>query len=109
MLANGVVALSRNWTRHIGNKWRFLYGNQWSFNSWNAVFLPKGTSAPIVARLNAALIAAMGKPQVQHRLRQLGANLPGVAQRTPQYLQSYVEGEIKSWRAAIKAANLTPD
>ena len=78
-------------------------------NSWNAVFLPKRTAAPIVARLNAALIAAMGKPQVQERLRQLGANLPAAAQRTPQYLQSYVEDEIKRWRAAIKAANITPD
>jgi tripartite-type tricarboxylate transporter receptor subunit TctC len=51
----------------------------------------------------------MGKPQVQQRLRQLGANPPGVAQRTPQYLQTYVEGEIKRWGAAIKAANITPD
>ena len=78
-------------------------------NSWNAVFLPKGTSAPIVAKLNAALIAAMGKPEVQQRLRQLGASLPSAAQRTPQYLQTYVEGEIKRWSAAIKAAKITPD
>jgi tripartite-type tricarboxylate transporter receptor subunit TctC len=78
-------------------------------NSWNAVFLPKGTSAPIIAKLNAALIAAMGKPQVQQRLRQLGASLPGAAQRTPQYLQTYVEGEIQRWSAAIKAAKITPD
>jgi tripartite-type tricarboxylate transporter receptor subunit TctC len=78
-------------------------------NSWNAVFLPKGTSAPIIAKLNAALIAAMANLEVQQRLRQLGASLPSAAQRTPQYLQTYVEGEIKRWSAAIKAAKITPD
>jgi tripartite-type tricarboxylate transporter receptor subunit TctC len=78
-------------------------------NSWNAVFLPKGTSAPIIAKLNAALIAAMANLDVQQRLRQLGASLPSAAQRTPQYLQTYVEGEIKRWSAAIKAAKITPD
>jgi tripartite-type tricarboxylate transporter receptor subunit TctC len=78
-------------------------------DSWNAVFLPKGTSAPIVAELNVALITAMGKPQVLQRLRQLGASLPGAALRTPQYLQIYAEGEIKRWGAAIKAAKITPD
>ncbi|HEY2530998.1 MAG TPA: tripartite tricarboxylate transporter substrate binding protein [Xanthobacteraceae bacterium] len=78
-------------------------------NSWNAVFLPKGTPGPIIAKLNAALITAMGKPEVQQRLRQLGASLPGEAQRTPQYLQTYVEDEIKRWSAAIKATNITPE
>lgn len=78
-------------------------------NSWNAVFLPKGTPAPIIARLNAALIAAMGTEEVQQRLRQLGASVPAATQRTPQYLQSYVEAEIKRWGAAIKAANITPE
>ena len=31
-------------------------------NSWNAIFMPKGTPAPIVAKLNAAVIAAMARP-----------------------------------------------
>ncbi len=77
--------------------------------SWNAVFLPKGTPAPIVAKLNAALLAAMGTKDVQQRLRELGASLPVPEHRTPQYLQSFVESEIKTWGAAIKAAGITPD
>lgn len=55
--------------------------NDMDANSWNAVFLPKATPAPIVARLNAALIAARGNRQVQQRLQQLGANRPTAAQR----------------------------
>jgi tripartite-type tricarboxylate transporter receptor subunit TctC len=78
-------------------------------NSWNAIFMPKATPMPIVAKLNAAVIAAMGRPEVQARLKQLGASLPLPAERSPQYLQSLVEREIKTWGAAIKAAGITPD
>jgi len=78
-------------------------------NSWNAIFMPKATPTPIVAKLNADVIAAMGRPEVQARLKQLGASLPLPAERTPQYLQALVEREIKTWGAAIKAAGITPD
>lgn len=78
-------------------------------NSWNAIFMPKATPAPIVAKLNAGVIAAMARPEVQARLKQLGASLPPPAERTPGYLQSHVEREIKTWGAAIKAAGITPD
>jgi tripartite-type tricarboxylate transporter receptor subunit TctC len=78
-------------------------------NSWNAIFLPKATPAPIVAKLNAAVLSAMAAAQVQARLQQFGASLPSPEQRTPQYLQSYVEREIKTWGAAIKAAGITPE
>jgi tripartite-type tricarboxylate transporter receptor subunit TctC len=78
-------------------------------DSWNAIFLPKATPAPIVAKLNAAVLAAMDAPAAQARLAQLGASLPPPAQRTPQYLRSFVEREIKTWGAAIKAAGITPE
>jgi tripartite-type tricarboxylate transporter receptor subunit TctC len=78
-------------------------------NSWNAIFLPKGTPAAIVSKLNAAAITAMSAPSVQQRLRELGANLPSPAERTPQYLQSFVEREIRTWGAAIKAAGITAE
>jgi tripartite-type tricarboxylate transporter receptor subunit TctC len=78
-------------------------------NSWNAIFMPKGTPAPIVAKLNAAVIAAMARPEVQARLKQLGASLPPPDERSPQYLQSLVEREIKTWGGAIKTAGITPD
>jgi tripartite-type tricarboxylate transporter receptor subunit TctC len=78
-------------------------------NSWNAMFLPKATPAPIVAKLNAAVLAAMDKPEVQQRVRELGASLPPPDHRTPQYLQAFVESEIKTWGAAIKAAGITAE
>jgi tripartite-type tricarboxylate transporter receptor subunit TctC len=78
-------------------------------NSWNAIFLPKGTSAAIVSKLNAAAITAMSATSVQQRLRELGASLPSPAERTPEYLQSFVESEIRTWGAAIKAAGITAE
>ena len=78
-------------------------------NSWNAIFLPKATPQPIVDKLNAAAVAAMDMPEVQKRLHELGATVPPSAHRTPQYLQTFVTSEIKTWGAAIKAAGITPE
>jgi tripartite-type tricarboxylate transporter receptor subunit TctC len=76
---------------------------------WNAMFLPKATPAPIVAKLNAAASAAMDQPMVQQRVRDLGATVPSAERRTPQYLQSFVVAEIKKWSGAIAAAGLTAE
>ncbi len=78
-------------------------------NSWNAVFLPKTTPAAIVGKLNAAIVAAMDMPAVKQRLQQVGAEVPAPSQRTPQYLQSYVVNEIKTWSAVVKAAGITAE
>jgi tripartite-type tricarboxylate transporter receptor subunit TctC len=80
-----------------------------SANSWNAIFLPKTTPPAIVAKLNAAVLAAMATPSVQQRVRELGATLPPSEHRTPQYLGSFVASEIKIWGAAIKAAGITAE
>ena len=78
-------------------------------NSWNAIFLPKTTPGPVVARLNAAAISAMDTPSVQQRMGELGASLPPSTHRTPQYLQTFVESEIRTWGAAVKAAGITAE
>jgi tripartite-type tricarboxylate transporter receptor subunit TctC len=80
-----------------------------SANSWNAIFLPKATPPAIVAKLNAAVLAAMATPSVQQRVRELGATLPPPEHRTPQYLGGFVASEIKTWSAAIKAAGITAE
>lgn len=76
---------------------------------WNAIFLPKATPAGIIAKLNAAAVAAMDTPPVMQRVQELGASVPPPAERSPQYLQKFVEAEIKKWGDAIKAAGLTAE
>jgi tripartite-type tricarboxylate transporter receptor subunit TctC len=72
--------------------------------NWSAVFLPKGTPAPIVARLHQALVATMDTPAVRERLRELGSTVAGEDRRSPEYLQSFVAGEVAKWAAPIKAS-----
>ena len=78
-------------------------------DSWNAIFAPKATPAPIVAKLNAAVLKAMATPSVAQRVRELGASLPPPDHRTPQFLQSLVVSEIKTWGDAAKSAGITPE
>jgi tripartite-type tricarboxylate transporter receptor subunit TctC len=80
-----------------------------SANSWNAIFAPKATPAPIVAKLNAAALKAMAAPSVEQRVRELGASLPPPDHRTPQFLQSLVVSEIKTWGDAARSAGITPE
>ena len=75
--------------------------------SWNALFLPKGTPEPIVRRLNAAMSQALDTPWVRERLEKLGLEVPEAAQRTPEYLATFLDSEIKRWAAPIKASGVS--
>jgi tripartite-type tricarboxylate transporter receptor subunit TctC len=77
--------------------------------SWNAIFLPKATPKPIVDRLNATAVAAMDQPAVSSRLHDLGASAPPPEHRSAQYLQAFMQSELKKWGAAIKAAGITAE
>jgi tripartite-type tricarboxylate transporter receptor subunit TctC len=74
--------------------------------SWNVIFLPKGTPAPIVAKLNAAVSEAMDSPETEKRLTAIGVDIPAKDRRTPAYAAGFVEKEIKKYEAPIKAAGL---
>jgi len=75
-------------------------------SAWNGIFLPKGTPQAIVKKLRQAIIATMDTPAVQKRFNELGATMVPPEQRTPDYLQKFVEAEIAKWAATIKAANI---
>lgn len=77
--------------------------------SWNAMFLPKATLAPIVAKLNAAVSAAMDRPDVQQRLHDLGAAALPKEQRSSDYLRTFVAAEMKKWGDVVKTAGITAD
>lgn len=76
---------------------------------WNGVFLPKGTPNAIVTKLNDALVKTMDSPDVQNRVQQIGGNIAGSEQRTPEYLKKFVESEIIKWAAPIRATGLSID
>src|SRR5439155_6146318 len=76
-------------------------------DNWLAFFMPKRTPAPIVQKLNAAAVAALDTPAVKDRLKELGAEPVAADRRSPQYLQKFVESQIKKWAGPIKAAGVT--
>jgi tripartite-type tricarboxylate transporter receptor subunit TctC len=75
--------------------------------NWLAFFLPRGTPADIVRKLNAASIDAITTPAVMAQLKKNGADIVAPERRTSDYLQAFVASEIEKWAGPIKAAGLT--
>jgi tripartite-type tricarboxylate transporter receptor subunit TctC len=76
-------------------------------STWNALFLPKGAPDAIVRKLRDAADAAIERPDIQKRLRQIGAEPTPREDRSPEFLQRFVGREISKWSGALKAAGLT--
>lgn len=74
--------------------------------AWSALFAPKGTPAPIIAKINADVQKAMQDPAIIKRLTDIGADLPGPDQRSPQALGQLVNSEVNKWVPLIKSAGL---
>jgi tripartite-type tricarboxylate transporter receptor subunit TctC len=74
---------------------------------WYALFLPKGTPPGIVAKLHDAAVAATETASVQRRFNEIGAAVVAPQRRSPEYLQGFIESEIRKWAAPIRAANIT--
>jgi tripartite-type tricarboxylate transporter receptor subunit TctC len=73
-------------------------------SAWNAIFAPKGTPAPILAKLNAAASKALDDENVRKRLLDLGSDIPKAEARTQAALATLVKSEIEKWSAVLKPA-----
>ena len=78
-------------------------------SNWAAVFLPKGTPAPIIQKLHDAIVEAANTPAVQKRLKDNGVDLVAPERRSPDYLATFVASEIAKWAGPIKASGVTSD
>ncbi|MEI8153658.1 MAG: tripartite tricarboxylate transporter substrate-binding protein [Hyphomicrobiales bacterium] len=75
--------------------------------TWNAIFLPKGTPAAIVERLNKAAVEAINTPAVKEKLAGLGAEVATGNETTPAYLGKLVTTETEKWAVPIKASGVS--
>jgi len=73
---------------------------------WFGLWAPKATPASVVARLNAAVVAALTDPVVSKRLTDLGAVMPPAEQLKPEALGALQRSEIERWWPIIRAANI---
>ena len=73
---------------------------------WFGVVAPAGTPAPVVARLNAEITAALNDPQVQASMRNLGVEpAPG----KPEAFEAYIRSETQKWGKVIRQASIKLD
>jgi tripartite-type tricarboxylate transporter receptor subunit TctC len=75
-------------------------------SNWMALFLPSATPEPIVARLNAAAIAALADQTLQTKLRALGAEPAASERNTPERLAVFLAAEREKWGAIIRKAHI---
>ena len=72
-------------------------------SSWNGFAAPARTPRDVVAKLNAAIAAALGSPDLQKRLRELNADpLPG----TPEQAAALLAADVRRWSGVIEKANI---
>jgi tripartite-type tricarboxylate transporter receptor subunit TctC len=70
---------------------------------WNGVFVPHGTPAPIVQKLNAGINATLRSPFVQERFGQLNID---TRITTPEEFRSFVQEQMALWSKVVKDANI---
>jgi tripartite-type tricarboxylate transporter receptor subunit TctC len=73
---------------------------------WMGLFVPAGTPAPVVKRLNEEVARAVRLPDVRERLVALGVDPVG---GTPEELARVLARDLEKWTAVAKAANIRSD
>jgi tripartite-type tricarboxylate transporter receptor subunit TctC len=68
-------------------------------DNWAGVLAPAGTPAPVIAKLNAALVAALNEPELRARLRNAGTT---PAPSSPEAFEQYLREEIARWGKVIR-------
>jgi tripartite-type tricarboxylate transporter receptor subunit TctC len=70
---------------------------------WNGVFVPAGTPADIVDKLNAGLNAVLRQGDIAARLRQLNVES---RENTPEEFRAFVAAEMEKWGRVVREANV---
>ena len=73
---------------------------------WHALWVPKGTPKPVIAKLVDAVHTALADPNVQKRLTDLGQEIPPRDQQTPEALHAFHKAELDKWVPIIRAAGV---
>jgi len=73
---------------------------------WQAMFAPKGTPKDVIAKLNSAVISALGDPAIRKRFVEQSYVLTPRENLTPAYLATFQKAEIAKWTPIIKAAGI---
>ncbi|NBS48360.1 MAG: tripartite tricarboxylate transporter substrate binding protein, partial [Betaproteobacteria bacterium] len=75
-------------------------------DQWYGLVAPAGTPAPVVARLNATVNAALASPEVASRLKAEGAQ---ATPATPEVFGQLIASELQRWRPVVQRAAIKPE
>jgi tripartite-type tricarboxylate transporter receptor subunit TctC len=75
-------------------------------STWHGFWMAKGTPSEIIAKINAAAIAAMADPETRKKIADLGMELPPPEQQTPEAFAAFHKAEADKWWPIIKAAGV---
>lgn len=71
--------------------------------SWQAIFAPAGTPAPVVDRLHTEIGRILAEPEMQGKLKGFGME---PANMTTAQIAAFQRAEVAKWAQVIKAANI---
>ena len=78
----------------------------YDISSWQAVFAPAGTPAPIVERLYTEIARILKTPDIQKRLGDLGLN---VSEMTPSQLTAVIKADVPRLGKIVKETGARAD
>ena len=76
------------------------------FYFWHALWVPKGTPKPVIAKLNDAVQKAVNDPVTHERLAKIGQEFFPASMMTPEGLGKFQHEEIEKWWPVIKAQGI---
>src|SRR5689334_14546835 len=76
------------------------------FSFWHAMWAPKGAPKPIIAKLNAAIVAALADADTRKKLLDLAQEIYPREQQTPEALYAFQKAEVEKWWPIIRAAGI---
>jgi len=71
--------------------------------SWQAIFVPTGTPAPVVERLHKEIRTILAQPDMQEKMKGFGME---PADMTTAQIAAFQKAEVDKWAQVIKAANI---
>ena len=75
-------------------------------DNWYGLFVPAGTPAPVIARLNAELVKALNDPDVKAKLIAAGQD---PSPSTPEEMGATLRADIAQWARVVEAAKIKLD
>lgn len=79
---------------------------KYALENWFGLFAPAATPAPVIAKLNAAVVQALQQPELAKRMSEQGG-LP--APMSPTQFRDFIKAESAQYARIVEFAKITPD